>query len=211
MVSIQWKPFFFWDHLNLGRKMVSILVKTNQNLGQDLFILLLASKRALQCKFLATLLPTAQAKEFLSTVLDMANNLSPPDNTIRDDQAPVLVLACATFGTMPPKQQGKSNMAKYLYFTQDTGGHARWLTTPSGYLRIKLFHIGNLKTNQLAELNNIIQFIVDVYAPSFFQIYLHPSAVQGPSVVLKMRNFMKACRVSGPAKEMLHQPQREVA
>ena len=92
-------------------------------------------------------------------------------------------------------------MAKYLYFAQKTTGHAKWLTTANGYLRIKLFHVGKLEANLRAVLNNIVQFVVDVYAPSFFQIYLHSSAVQGPSVVLKMRNFMKACRVSGPAKK----------
>ena len=131
----------------------------------------------------------------------MASNLSPSDNKIRNDQASLLVLAGATFRTLPTKQQGKSNMAKYLYFAQETTGHARWLTTASECLRIKLFYLGNLEANQRAMLNNIVQFIVDVYAPPFFHIYLHPSAVHGPSVVLKMRNFMKACRVSGPAKK----------
>ena len=65
--QIRWKPFCFWDHLNLDRKTVSISVKiffclgdplnllgkttsiwveTNQNLGQDCLILRLASKTA---------------------------------------------------------------------------------------------------------------------------------------------------------------------
>jgi len=139
--------------------------------------------------------------EFLSSVLDMTCNLTAQDNKIRDDQATLLVLACATFREIPPKQQGKCNMSKYLHFAQETTGHARWLTTANGYLRIKHFHIGNLKASQLVVLNKIVQFIVDVYVPSFFQIYLHPSAVEGPSVVLKIRNFMKACEVSCPAKK----------
>ena len=37
---------FFLDQLNLGRKTVLILVKTNQNLGQDRLILFPASKTA---------------------------------------------------------------------------------------------------------------------------------------------------------------------
>jgi len=49
--------------------------------------------------------------------------------------------------------------------------------------------------------NKIVQFIVDGYVPSFFQIYLHPSATQGPAVVLKMRNYKKASSISKPAKE----------
>ena len=36
---------------------------------------------------------------------------------------------------------------------------------------------------------------------NFFLIFLHPSAIQGPAVVLKMRNYMKACSVSLPAKK----------
>ena len=63
------------------------------------------------------------------------------------------------------------------------------------------FRIGELNFNQIAILNNIVQFIVDVYVPSFFQIYLHPSALQGPANVLKMRTFMKACSVSQAAKK----------
>ena len=55
--------------------------------------------------------------------------------------------------------------------------------------------------NQTAILNNIVQFIVDVYIPSFFQIYLHPSALQSPANVLKIRTFMKACSVSQVAKK----------
>ena len=145
--------------------------------------------------------PKAAAMEFLSSVLDMASDLPTKENKIRDDQASLLVLACATFREIPRKQQGKSSMTKYLHFSQEVIGHARWLTTASGYLRIKLFDIGNLNPSQLNVLNKIVQFVVNVYVPSFFQIYLHPSAIQGPSVVLKMRKFMKACGVSQPAKK----------
>ena len=50
--------FNFGDHLNLGLKIDSICVKTNENLGQDRLMLVPASKTAPQCKFLATRLTT---------------------------------------------------------------------------------------------------------------------------------------------------------
>ena len=64
-------------------------------------------------------------KEFLSSVIDMVSNLSAKDNKIRDDQSSLLALACAIFWEIPTKQMGKSNMAKYLHFFQETTGHAR--------------------------------------------------------------------------------------
>ena len=50
-------------------------------------------------------------------------------------------------------------------------------------------------------LDNIVQFILDVYAPAFCNIFQHPSAVSGPKIVLDIRNMMKASgEVSLPAK-----------
>ena len=50
-------------------------------------------------------------------------------------------------------------------------GHARWLTTAGGYLRLKLFDIHDLSSEQQASLDQIVQFIVDAYVPSFFEIF----------------------------------------
>ena len=138
---------------------------------------------------------------FLSSVLDYTMRMTTVENKIRGDQASLLVLACATFRQIPTKEAGKCNMAKYLHFSQETISHARWLTTASGYLRLKLFDIFDLDDEQNDVLKEIVQFILDVYVPSFFCIYLHPSAIQGPMVYLEIRKYMKACDVSGPAKK----------
>jgi len=81
--------------------------------------------------------PKQEAQNFLSSVLDMTINSPSKENKIRDDQTCLLVLACATFREISPKQKGQPNMSKYLHFAQETISHARWFTTASGYLRIK--------------------------------------------------------------------------
>ena len=60
--------------------------------------------------------------------------------------------------------------------------------------------IGDLDASQLVILNSIVLFVVDVYILSFFQIYLHPSAIDSPSNVL-MKSFMKAYKVYQAAKK----------
>ena len=87
-------------------------------------------------------------------------------------------------------------MKKYLYYRQETIIHARWMTTANGYLRLKMFDIYDLDSNQQQVLDNIVQFIVDVYTPAFCSNFLHPSAVQGPKVIKKIRDFMRAAAES---------------
>ena len=76
------------------------------------------------------------------------------------------------------------------------------MTTANGYLRLKVFSIAELNDEDLSSLNSIVKFIVNVYVPSFLTIFLHPSAVQGPKVVLMIRDFMRGCGEEAlPAKE----------
>lgn len=76
------------------------------------------------------------------------------------------------------------------------------MTTANGYLRLKVFSIAELSDKELSSLNSIVKFIVNVYVPSFLTIFLHPSAVQGPKVVLMIRDFMRGCGEEAlPAKE----------
>ena len=108
---------------------------------------------------------------------------------VRDDHACLLVLACTTFRNIPEKILGKCNIKKYLFYGQEIIGLARWLTTASGYLRLKLFDIYDLSSEQQASLNQIVQFIADAYVPSFFEIFLKPIAIDGPRVVLNIRDY----------------------
>ena len=65
-----------------------------------------------------------------------------------------------------------------------------------------MFSICELNAEEGLVLNSIVKFILDVYVPSFLSIYMQPSAVQGPRVVLKIRDFLKGCgEVALPAKE----------
>ena len=57
-------------------------------------------------------------------------------------------------------------------------GHARWLTTAGGYLRLQLFDIHDLSSEQQASLDQVVQCIVDVYVPSFFEIFFKPTAIE---------------------------------
>ena len=50
-------------------------------------------------------------------------------------------------------------------------GHARWLTTAGGYLRFKLFDVRDLSSEQQASLDQVVQFIVAAYVPSFLEIF----------------------------------------
>ena len=49
-------------------------------------------------------------------------------------------------------------------------GHARWLTTASGYLRLKLFDVRDLSSEQQASLDQVVQFII---IKSFLCQYLY--------------------------------------
>ena len=65
-----------------------------------------------------------------------------------------------------------------------------------------MFSICELNAEEGLVLNSIVKFILDVYVPSFLSIYMQPSAVQGPRVVLKIRDFLKGCgEVALPVKE----------
>ena len=57
-------------------------------------------------------------------------------------------------------------------------GNARWLTTASGYLRLKLFDIHDLSSEQQASLDQVVQFIVDACVPSFLEIFFKPTAIE---------------------------------
>ena len=62
---------------------------------------------------------------------------------------------------------GKFALAKNLQGTVVIG-HARWLTSAGGYLRLKLFDIHDFSFDSL---DQVVQFIVDAYVPSFFEIF----------------------------------------
>ena len=78
-------------------------------------------------------------------------------------------------------------------------GHAIWLTTAGGYLRLKLFDIHDLSSQQQASLDQVVQFIVDAYVPSFFEIFFKPTAIEW-RVVLNIRDYLKASTAL-PAKK----------
>ena len=68
---------------------------------------------------------------------------------------------------------GKFALAKNLQGTVIIG-HIRRLTTAGGYLRLKLFDIRYLSSEQQASLDQV----VDAHAPSFFEIFFKPTAVE---------------------------------
>ena len=72
---------------------------------------------------------------------------------------------------------GKFALAKNLHGTVVIG-HARWLATAGGYLRLKLFDIHDLSSQQQASLDQVVQFIVDANVPSFFEIFFKPTAIE---------------------------------
>ena len=144
--------------------------------------------------------PNPVVQRYLSEVLQWVQSKPSNKKAIRDDQATMLVLACSTFRDIPTG--GLTKMKKFLFYKQETRSHVRWMTTASGYLRLKVFNACQLSESEIASLNSIVKFILNVYVPSFLTIYLNPSAVQGPKVVLKMRDFMKGCgEVALPAKQ----------
>ena len=71
-------------------------------------------------------------------------------------------------------------LKKFLSYKQETISSARWLTSANGYLRI---FQNNLFADMidLENLVTIVNFIVDVYAPFWFQIHLNPRLPSGPA------------------------------
>ena len=142
--------------------------------------------------------PTLQAQNILSNVVDsIPESKVTGTKLVRDDQASLLALSCATFRNL----EG-TTYEKYLYYSQEQLSLARWITTASGYLRLFLFSIGDLDADQQNVLRNIVQFIISVYAPNFFNVFLNPSAVSGPDNMIQLRNLMHSAKdVSLAAKQ----------
>ena len=114
--------------------------------------------------------PTQNVQDFLNGVLEWAQNKPASSKAIRDDQASMLVLACATYREIP--SNGLSNMKRFLFYKQEKKSHARWMTTANGYLRLnKVFSIAEFNDEELSSLNSIVKFIVNVYVPSFLTFF----------------------------------------
>ena len=78
-------------------------------------------------------------------------------------------------------------MKKYLVYKQETMSRSRWMTTASGYLRIKQNGLFQGEIND-EDLDRITSFIVNVYVPMFVRIHLKPKAFDGPSNMLYARD-----------------------
>lgn len=80
-------------------------------------------------------------------------------------------------------------LKKFLSYKQETISSARWLTSANGYLRI---FQNNLFADMidLENLVTIVNFIVDVYAPFWFQIHLNPRLPSGPANILFARDLL---------------------
>ena len=77
--------------------------------------------------------PSEISKKILSEFLDKVASTPVWKKSIRDDQACLLALSCATFRSIPEK------LKKYLFYAQEIIFHARWMTKANEYLRILLF------------------------------------------------------------------------
>lgn len=115
---------------------------------------------------------------------------------IRDDHACLLVYTAYVCGFEIP--DGLKRMLKY---NQEVHGLARWVTTGSGYLRIfTLREHFKLTKKQLKDLKDICLFIVNVYTPSYLEVYYHPSAVEGPANILVIRDLLLSVAESSVKK-----------
>jgi len=132
-----------------------------------------------------TIKPSEMSQKLLSAYLDNSSS-DHTKKSIRDDQACLLTLACATYRTVPEKWR------KYLFYDQEIVHHARWMTKANGYLRILLFSPFNLTSDQQNVLHNVCKYVIDVYAPMFISIFTHPSVVDGPYLTLLNRDLMHA-------------------
>ena len=64
--------------------------------------------------FRCNITPTTTAKNYLSDTLDV-RNLTSDENMVRDDQANLLVFACATFQNIPEKNIRKMQYEKVSF------------------------------------------------------------------------------------------------
>ena len=71
--------------------------------------------------------------------------------------------------------------------------HSRWLTTTPRFLRIWISRHG-LKGKQLQNLKLIVEFIVGVYMPNWFNVKVNPSWVEGPNHVLFQLGLLRSQR-----------------
>ena len=87
---------------------------------------------------------------------------------------------------------GVSKLVKYLGYQQEVHGHARWLTTASGYLRIygALSGTDSLSLIQVNNLMLICEFIVSVYTPAWFYIHHNPGVPEGSSIMLRNQDYI---------------------
>ena len=90
------------------------------------------------------------------------------------------------------------NMANLLIYKQEPTCHATWLTTASAYLRLLIFDVYRLDNCQRSNLVGLASFILSVYMPSFFIIYLKPLVAEGSEITLFQRNLLHAYRDIGP-------------
>ena len=127
---------------------------------------------------------SAHLQHFLNATQDDEKALK-----VRDDRACFFIYAAAAAGLEIPEDQ-----KRFLNYQQEDHGLARWQTTGTGYLRI-LTHQSSFQLTeaQLKKLVIISTFVVNVFAPSWVIIYMHPSAVRGPENVLKIRDLLLSC------------------
>ena len=71
--------------------------------------------------------------------------------------------------------------------------HSRWLTTALRFLRIWISRHG-LKGRQLQNLKLIVEFIVGVYMPNWFNVKVNHSWVEGPNHVLFQLGLLRSQR-----------------
>ena len=150
-------------------------------------------KRDMQC-----ISVNEQAKKILDHGLSLASvwKEEKTQSVLRGDHLRLLTLTCNIYRPLP------ENLQQYVFHRQETLSQARWCTTASGYLRVYSFDLFQLTKDQTSNLIKIIDFIVNVYVPSFVQINLHPSVPSGPENVLVIRDLMKANVVPEKVKQI---------
>ena len=106
------------------------------------------------------------------------------DNSFRNDQLCMLVLACYIIAEVP------DNLKNLLFYKQEKVCHSRWITTANEYMRTLIFNSSNLTATQKAKLQKIVSYIISVYVPSFLMIHLHPKTPEGPFLCLFQRDLL---------------------
>ena len=112
--------------------------------------------------------------------------------SLRSDQLCMLVLAGYIVAEVP------ENLKNLMFYKQESTCHSRWVTTANRYLRMLIFNLGNLSSDQQHKLKNIISYVISVYVPSFIMIHLNPQAAEGPSLTLFQRDLILAYRQLEP-------------